>query len=960
MNFNKSLINFRDLSKKYQLIFTITGLLLIISLALCILLPKFVEERLVNDFKRNYTTMTSLVANNLVPAINFRSSDVISDDEIQKAAQSLLELDNLTHLYVSDSLGYRLFKKIKEQNNIQVQLFYPNREDDNYLDSIYGLYVVNKNIENGAERLGTVTAIFSIEEIGETISDLRINIVLVCLILLVLEVWITVFISRLISEPLEILLKTFNKIARGHLNERAEIDTKEEFGQIARAFNKMVENLEESYYELSETSRNMEQKVDLRTHQLQEQIETRVKAEEQLKLTNTMVLSIVNTSPLPILTLSIDFKVRSASPAVKHTFLYEEYEIVDKVIPIIYTHEIEFFSHSLKELTLPNQVEKFIIKGRKKNGTLLDLSVAATAEFDGGDNVTGYIVVIDDITERLVAEKALRDSESKYRSLIEGSVIGIALLRDTSFTFANQSLLNIWGYTNANEFLSTPFTEMVVNEDKEKLLQMFSLRDNAYEDEVTFPIMDIRIITYAGNEKNVEISTNLLRIDDYPYLQITFIDITDRKLAEKQMQEMNSELEERVVDRTSQLNKTLVDLRHEMNNRAKLSKELEFKSEILERTTSVVLVWDNKGDCIFMSQWSTTIFEYDAEQLYGSRIWNMIKPKQHEGVFMTRSDIQMVLSGKKELPTDYFTAEVTTRTNITKYLKLKYSYGQNNTLITAGSEITEQILSRRELELMSSKLAKSLEAEKELNDMKTRFISMVSHEFRTPLTVIMSCSSIITQAIETNKAAIANQYVDKIIKSVKTMNGLMEDVLTLGKVQSTIIEELEPIDFVGFIKQSLEDIVDAYNYASKADVIVKHEIANFYSNEAVLKHIVHNLITNAFKYTTNGKPITITIDEVDNQLVFEVKDQGIGIPPDDMKRLFSNFFRAKNVGKIAGTGLGLHIVKQSVDNLHGVIDVMSEVGVGTTFTVILPKDIRDIIASQRLQSEYEMSPHAEL
>jgi signal transduction histidine kinase len=183
------------------------------------------------------------------------------------------------------------------------------------------------------------------------------------------------------------------------------------------------------------------------------------------------------------------------------------------------------------------------------------------------------------------------------------------------------------------------------------------------------------------------------------------------------------------------------------------------------------------------------------------------------------------------------------------------------------------------------------------------------------------------------------------------MNDLMEDVLTIGRAQSKKIEEVEETDFVTFVRNTLGDIQESYNFDTQATLDVIKTPSTFYSNESALKHIVSNLITNALKYTTNGQNTHITIDEQDGNIVFVVADKGIGIPPDDMKRLFTNFHRAKNVGKIAGTGLGLHIVKQSVENLFGTIDVESEVNVGTTFTVKLPLDIRDKIAAQSQEEE---------
>jgi signal transduction histidine kinase len=296
-----------------------------------------------------------------------------------------------------------------------------------------------------------------------------------------------------------------------------------------------------------------------------------------------------------------------------------------------------------------------------------------------------------------------------------------------------------------------------------------------------------------------------------------------------------------------------------------------------------------------------------------------------------------LINGEIELVSKPYTVEMVTSTGEVKYFNLMDSIGLNNTLITAGTEITQQILSQRELKVVSDKLAQALEAEKQLNELKTRFISMVSHEFRTPLTVIMSCTTVIRQAIEKLRRNVAEEYLEKIVKSVKTMNELMEDVLVIGKAELSQTNDIVKINLVDFLQNAIYEIQESYSFGCQADLQVKKYSDDFYSDEKLLKHIVYNLITNALKYTTNGQNAVITIDEVGSNVVFTVMDKGIGIPADDLNNLFSDFYRAKNVGNIPGTGLGLHIVKKSVENLLGTIEVQSVVNEGTTFTVILPK-----------------------
>jgi PAS domain S-box-containing protein len=611
----------------------------------------------------------------------------------------------------------------------------------------------------------------------------------------------------------------------------------------------MVDNLEDSYFELSEANKNMELKVEQRTKQLQSQIEVRNQAEEKLKATNKMVYSIINTSPLPIVTLSIDYKVKTASPAFSQIFKFEEYEVIDRVLPFVIMSDVDMLREMLQALNEPNQVERRIVMGRRKDGMLMDLNITAVSEFDDTNEKFGYILVIDDITERLLAEKALRESEIKYRSLIEDSIVGIGLVKDNNFVYANNALLEIWKCHKMPEFLSVPFIELVSPGDRESIINLLNASSDDSEEIATENVeLEIKIICFDSSEKYVHLASNVLYLESEVLMQITFVDITDRKNAETEMRRLNEELEERVVDRTSKLNKTLVDLRNEMSQRAKLSKDLQFKSEVLEYTTSFCIVFNKKGDVVYASPFSLSLLGWESADLTGTGFWEKVPANTLEGEELNAEMILKWLNDKETLSSTHnYVLEIKTHNDTTKYLQLSNSAGQNNTLIMAGAEITEQVKTQRALEEMGKRLEKTLEGEKELNELKTRFISMVSHEFRTPLTVILNCSSVIEQAFESNRADIGMQYLDKISKSVKTMNELMEDVLLIGKGQTSKIKFVDEIDFAEFVNNSLRDIQEAYNFTSKAALDIKDECKPFFSDESALKHIVHNLITNALK-----------------------------------------------------------------------------------------------------------------
>jgi signal transduction histidine kinase len=218
---------------------------------------------------------------------------------------------------------------------------------------------------------------------------------------------------------------------------------------------------------------------------------------------------------------------------------------------------------------------------------------------------------------------------------------------------------------------------------------------------------------------------------------------------------------------------------------------------------------------------------------------------------------------------------------------------------------------------------------------------MTSHEFRTPLSTIFSSAELLEYYSDRWSEEKKRELLQRIQIAVKHMTRMLDDILVIGKAESGKLEfNPKSLNLNKFCLTLVEE--------AEVDDPDKH-IINFVdqreSNEAVwldeklLKHIINNLLSNALKYSPKGSTIQFEISCQLDKIVFQFKDEGIGIPLEDQKRLFELFYRAKNVGTIQGTGLGLSIVKRSVDLHDGTIEIASEVGAGTTVTVTLPRKI---------------------
>lgn len=248
--------------------------------------------------------------------------------------------------------------------------------------------------------------------------------------------------------------------------------------------------------------------------------------------------------------------------------------------------------------------------------------------------------------------------------------------------------------------------------------------------------------------------------------------------------------------------------------------------------------------------------------------------------------------------------------------------------------IAEDISLRKEYE---EKIRNALIKEKELNDLKSRFVSMVSHEFRTPLGLILSSTELLQNYGDKWEKDKRDEIFERIKNAVDNLTGLMKDIIVLsdeepGKIKVTPVE----FDLINFIKDIIEEIkISSSEYPS---IHFKHKDNSLaiISDKKLVRQIFLNLISNAAKFTSSKKNVYIQLTSDKKACEVEIKDEGLGIPDDDLKNIFEPFIRAKNAGETKGSGLGLSIVKRAVGLLNGEIEVTSKVNEGSVFTVTLP------------------------
>lgn len=253
-----------------------------------------------------------------------------------------------------------------------------------------------------------------------------------------------------------------------------------------------------------------------------------------------------------------------------------------------------------------------------------------------------------------------------------------------------------------------------------------------------------------------------------------------------------------------------------------------------------------------------------------------------------------------------------------------------------------------ELKQAEEQLRQAVAKEREIMEFRTRFVSMVSHEFRTPLTTILSSADLLEFYLEewpNEKQDKKQQSLERIQTAAVNMTQLLEDVLFIGRAENHRLPFTpKPIDLSEFCQNIVEELQLSAGEETCINLTHKiplHEadttpLSQACMDEKLLRHILTNLLSNAIKYSPEGGEVDFELACHKSEAIFTIQDSGIGIPPEELPRLFQTFHRCGNVGNIPGTGLGLAMVKRSVDLHGGTIDVESEVAVGTRFTVKLP------------------------
>lgn len=394
----------------------------------------------------------------------------------------------------------------------------------------------------------------------------------------------------------------------------------------------------------------------------------------------------------------------------------------------------------------------------------------------------------------------------------------------------------------------------------------------------------------------------------------------------QQVKLLNETLEKRVIQRTQELQETNRHLEEEIREKKAIAEELTqsqklYKAIARNYPQGSINVLNCDFEYIFVEGAEPRKLGISPEQLIGTSFLENFEESEKQ---MLQENIEKAFEGE----------------NIDFELKLGKNYYIYSAVPLQEKKPIKQVLlvsqdttKQKEAALQT---LDALEKEKALNEMKSRFVSLASHEFRTPLGTILSSASLIARYEKSAQQANRSKHVNRIKSSVINLTGILNDFLSLSKLEEGKIDiQKEQFDVQKLINEVLEEMSSITKAGQ--NIIYHHygEVHDFIQDPKIFKNILINLISNAIKYSPTGKTIHVQTTIENKQMCLEVKDEGIGIPEKEQKNLYERFFRASNAGNIQGTGLGLNIVKRYVNLLQGAITFESEEGRGTTFKVIL-------------------------
>jgi len=487
------------------------------------------------------------------------------------------------------------------------------------------------------------------------------------------------------------------------------------------------------------------------------------------------------------------------------------------------------------------------------------------------------------------AVDALTRSEEKYRQVVENANEAIAVVQDGRIRYANPQCTRLSGFTLL-ELYDRPFLAFVHGDDSQLVLDNYMSRVRGESADASY---EFRIIDKSGLTHWVHINAVAMEWEDRPATLNFLTDVTERHALQENLGRSLAERE--VILKTAPVGISFAsNRRHRWVNDAFAAMLGYDKSELVGQSS--LMHFDSR----------------DGWEAFGAEAY----PALAAGRPFVAERLMKRKDGSR------FWCEVSGNAVDPKDL----SRGS----IWINVDVTERKRAEEEIR-------RALEKERELNELKSRFVAMTSHEFRTPLSTILTSADVLENFGERFPERDRKDLYQSIRAAVERMTIMLDNVLTIGRAEAKMLDFApEPTDLAGFCKSLVDELRLAANAQHTLEYSYEGDRSPVSVDGKLLRHVLVNLLSNAFKYSPQGGVVEFRVNAGPREAVFEVSDRGIGIPLEDQPRVFDTFHRARNVSNISGTGLGLSIVKRSLELHGGRISFQSSPGAGSRFRVEIP------------------------
>jgi len=574
-------------------------------------------------------------------------------------------------------------------------------------------------------------------------------------------------------------------------------------------------------------------------------------------------------------------------------YTHEDFKKGLTVHDFIIPEEMATVEDVLKRLFQGEIIDPQILRLRKKDGTTFYSSIYATPIYEA-DKIVGVRSVIHDITEMKEAENRIVESEEKFRTIAEQSLMGITIIQDEVVKYVNQNLADLLGYS-IEELLSWKkgeFFKTIHPDDKRRIIKMATSFNSTEDYESRY--YEARGITKNGNTVWLDVYYKSIKYEEKPAFLISFVDISDRKKAQEKLRESE-----------------------------------EKYRFLFQNAPFAILLIETSGKIVDCNPSLQKLIGYNRDELIGKKYRKLlVVPPEYLPMLLER--LKKISAGIPIPPLDI---QLSRKDGSKVWVNIESSTVKIDNkpfIIIMGHDISEK--------------KRAEESLKELDEMRKEFINRASHELKTPITTVYGAYQLLDSIYREELSKDAQEILDMAVHGTKRLKKLVDDLLDISRMESKMFNlEMRNVNLSKIISKCVDELKYFFKRGDYNLVIDIPENIFLNLDESRLELVVMNLLTNAIKYTPKKGTISINVKELDKYAEIRITDTGIGLTKNEIGMLFKKFSKIQTTldkeldSQLGSTGLGLHIAKEIVELHGGTISAESEgKNKGSSFIVRLP------------------------